>query len=249
MEKYVTVRFYAELNDFLPSERRQIPFQCYFSGQPAVKDLIESLGVPHTEIDLILINGQSVDFFYKVRHKDFISVYPVFESLDISPVMRLRPAPLREPRFVLDTHLGKLTSYLRMLGFDALYHNKFSDEVLARISAEEKRTLLTRDRGLLKRSNVVHGYLVRSNDPPSQLLEVLQRFDLHEYINPFKRCLLCNEELKVTSKEEVEQKLPQKVKEYFNEFYFCLGCGKVYWKGSHYERMRKFIHQIQNMRT
>lgn len=249
MGKYVTIRFYAELNDFLPEEFKQVPFMYSFSGQPAVKDLIEALGVPHTEVELVLINGQSVDFSRQIQHNDYISVYPVFESFDISTILQVRPAPLREPRFVLDVHLGKLTSYLRMMGFDTIYNNDSDDETLARLSSKQRRILLTRDRGLLKRSEVVHGYLVRTNDPPSQLLEVLRRFDLFAHIRPFKRCMLCNGELEVTAKEEVEQSLPEKVREYFEEFYLCKGCGKVYWKGSHYERMKRFIAQIQNMKT
>src|SRR5262249_31383318 len=150
-------RFYAELNDFLPPGRRGVTFTYSFEGSPSIKDLIEALGVPHTEVDLILVNGESVDFAYRVREGDRISVYPVFESLDITPLLRVRPRPLRETRFVLDTHLGRLAAYLRLLGFDTLYRNDAGDDELARISSGEGRILLTRDRGLLKRSQVTHG--------------------------------------------------------------------------------------------
>src|SRR3990167_7796238 len=132
-------RFYAELNDFLPSERRQVTFARSFEGRASVKDMIGSLGVPHTEVEVILVNDSPVDFSYIVQDGDRISVYPIFESFDISPLVLLRPRPLREPKFVLDTHLGKLAAYLRILGFDTLYRNDYPDEELARVSAEEKR--------------------------------------------------------------------------------------------------------------
>ncbi len=188
----VVLRFYAELNDFLPRERRQAPFAHTFAGRRSVKDLIEALGVPHTEVDLILVKGVSVDFSYLPQDGDQISVYPVFEAVDISPLVRLRPRPLREPKFVLDAHLGKLASHLRLMGFDTLYQNDYADETLARVSETEKRLLLTKDRGLLKRRQVTHGYLVRGTDPELQLREVLSRFDLFDAVRPFTRCLNCN---------------------------------------------------------
>ncbi|HAA90406.1 MAG: Uncharacterized protein XD63_0213 [Thermoanaerobacterales bacterium 50_218] len=247
--KCCSIRFYAELNDFLPEEKRQVTFNHFFFGQPAVKDLIESLGVPHTEVDLILINGESVDFSRKVQDGDRISVYPVFESIDISPLLRVRPKPLREVRFILDTHLGKLASYLRMLGFDTLYSNDFSDDQLAAISVSEQRILLTRDRGLLKRSEITHGYFVRNTIPTAQLVEVLHRFDLFRLIQPFHRCMCCNGVLEAISKEEVKDRLPPRVRENFDEFCLCRNCGRLYWKGSHYENMVRFIKQIQKNTT
>src|SRR5690242_4538900 len=171
-------RFYAELNDFLPPARRSVSFPHAFRGGPAVKDAIESLGVPHTEIDLILADGESVDFAWILRDGARVSVYPVFESLDIAPLTRVRPSPLREVRFVLDVHLGRLARYLRMLGFDARWRNDAGDEELARTAAAEHRIILTRDAGLLKRRIVTHGYRVREADPRRQLAEVVRRLDL-----------------------------------------------------------------------
>ena len=183
-----------------------------------MKDVIESLGVPHTEVDLILVNGASVGFDYLVRDGDRVSVYPVFESLDITPLVRVRPQPLRETRFVLDIHLGKLAVFLRMLGFDSLYRNDYRDDELARISHAEGRILLTRDRGLLKRSLVTHGYLVRSDDPREQLAEVIHRFDLRDAIQPLERCLRCNGELEPVAKEEVADRLPPRTREHYDTF-------------------------------
>jgi hypothetical protein len=171
-------RFYAELNDFLPAERRMTPFECSFIDPATMKDAIESLGVPHTEVDLILANGESVDFSYVLRDGDRISVYPVFEALDITPLVRVRPRPLRQPRFVLDTHLGRLAVYLRIAGFDALYQNDYGDAELVRISRDERRILLTRDAGLLQRCMITHGYYVRETAARRQFAEVMRRFDL-----------------------------------------------------------------------
>lgn len=237
-------RFYAELNDFLPPGRRYITFAHSFEYRTAVKDLIEALGVPHTEVDLILVNGESVDFAYWVQAGDQISVYPVFESIDITPLVRVRPQPLREPRFVLDTHLGRLAAYLRMLGFDTLYRNDLADDELARISSREHRILLTRDPGLLKRSIVTHGYWLRETNPQRQLTEILRRFDLIEAITPFQRCLRCNGLLQPIAKEAVSDRLPPRARQLYDEFHICQVCGRVYWKGPHYARMERLIEQV-----
>jgi uncharacterized protein with PIN domain len=159
-------------------------------------------------------------------------------------VLRLRPAPLREPRFVLDTHLGKLAGYLRLLGFDTLYRNDYDDATLAHISHDERRTLLTRDRGLLKRSMVTHGYYVRETDPQRQVVEVLRRFDLHRSIAPFRRCLRCNGLLQTVDKATVGDRLPPKTHEYYDEFHVCGQCGHIYWKGSHYRHLLDFVERF-----
>ena len=237
-------RFYAELNDFLPAERRQVRFAHAFEARASVKDMIEALGVPHTEVELILVNGEPVDFSYVVQDADQVSVYPVFESIDPTPVVRLRPAPLRDPRFVLDTHLGKLAGYLRLLGFDTLYRNDYDDATLARISSEEHRVLLTRDRGLLKRSMVTHGYYVRETDPQRQVIEIMRRFDLQRMITPFHRCIRCNGVLSVADKSSLGARLPPRTADYYDEFHVCDCCGKIYWKGSHYQRLLDFIAQV-----
>lgn len=244
MGSRAVLRFYAELNDFLPPEKRQTAFSHNFFGQPSVKDMIESLGVPHTEVDLIIAGDSSVDFSYRVKDGDRISVFPMFEAIDISTVLKVRPEPLREPRFVLDAHLGKLANYMRMLGFDALYQNNYDDETLARISTERRRILLTRDRGLLKRSVVTHGYLIRTDDPREQVKEILQRFDLHDAIEPFRRCMRCNGELLDADFEEVKEQVPPRVRKFACEYKRCSGCGQVYWKGSHYKAMKKFIEEL-----
>jgi len=239
-----TFRFYAELNDFLPPEKRQREITYRFVTPAAVKDAIESLGVPHPEVELILANGESVGFGYLVQAGDRVSVYPMFEAVDITPLIKLRPHPLRDIRFVLDVHLGRLAAYLRAMGFDTLYRNNFEDEELAQISSREHRILLTRDRGLLKRSIVTHGYCLRTTNPRDQLHEVINRFDLRRLVKPFSRCTRCNGRLEAVDKQSILHRLPPKTRDYYHEFYRCAGCQQIYWPGSHYQRMRQFIEAV-----
>jgi uncharacterized protein with PIN domain len=245
-QRQAIFRFYAELNDFLPDSRRQTDILYSFWGSPAVKDAIEALGVPHPEVDLILVNNRSVDFLYRLQDGDRVAVYPVFERLNIASVTRLRPSPLRQLRFVLDVNLGKLARNLRLLGFDALYRNNFSDDEVIEIALQEKRTILTRDVELLKNGRVTHGYWVRHTHPDEQTKEILQTFDLFDRIRPFTRCLVCNGLLSPVKKESVENELPPRVRQNFKEFYHCRSCGRIYWKGSHFERMQKMIKRWTN---
>jgi hypothetical protein len=234
-------RFYAELNDHLAPPLRHQTLEKEFFVPAPVKDMIESFGVPHTEVEVILINGESSDFSRPVHDRDRVAVYPVFESVDISPELRLRPQPLRQIRFVLDVHLGRLARYLRMLGFDALYRNDLADPELVRISVEERRILLTRDRGLLMHSVVTHGYWVRDTESRRQTEEVIHRFDLARRIQPFTRCMECNGELVEASQSEVLDRLPPRIAVRRHEYRQCSHCGRVYWQGSHYDRMARWI--------
>jgi uncharacterized protein with PIN domain len=232
-------RFYEELNDFLLPEQRKQTLSYRFSGHPGIKDPIEVLGVPHTEVELILVNGQSVGFDYPLRHGDRVAVYPVFESLDISPLLKLREKPLRNPRFVLDINLGKLAKHLRLLGFDSLYRNDWRDAEVADVAANERRIVLTRDRRLLYAKRITHGHWVRAVQPERQVEEVLRRFDLYRLIRPFARCLVCNGELAPIDKTEVLDRLEPKTRLYYDVFYRCGDCEKIYWEGSHVENMRR----------
>lgn len=243
----VHLRFYAELQDCLPAARggrARGGFDHAFSGQISVKDMVESLGVPHTEVDLILANGDSVDFSYRVRDGDRISIYPRFESIDVGPILRVRPRPLPALRFVLDVHLGKLASFLRLLGFDSLYRRDFQDESLALLSNSERRILLTRDRGLLKRSQMTYGYWIRETNPRLQLIEVVRRFGLGDRLEPFSRCLRCNAKIRPVPREEVASRLLPRTREHYREFRWCPKCDRVYWKGSHHDRMQGFLEEV-----
>ena len=242
----IYIRFYEELNDLLPDEKKKIRFEHHYLDRTSVKDLIESLGIPHTEIDLILVNGKSVGFDYIINDEDDISVYPVFESFDIKDVQHLRAEPLREPRFIADVHLGRLIRYLRMLGQDVYYKSNLNKEEVVKLSLDEKRTILTMDKNLLKRNEVTHGYLVRNSDTEKQVIEIVKRFQLKNQLKEFTRCLGCNSLLRRVEKGEIEFRLPQKVKQNQNEFYICKNCDKIYWKGTHFDRMKSLIQKIKN---
>ena len=241
----VSIRFYEELNDFLQKSRRKTRFTRIYRHNTSLKDCIESCGVPHTEVDLILVNGISADFDQLINGRDDISVYPVFESLDISGVTRLMGRPLRDLRFVADVHLGALTKKLRLLGFNTEFSNDASTEALLESVTGEKRVLLSRNRKLLMRRVVNRGLFIRSNDPEEQCAEVVRRFDLTRSIKPFTRCMACNSHLAPAPKEKVLPRLEPLTKKYFFEFSGCTGCGKVYWKGSHYEKLEAFLERVR----
>ncbi len=240
----VRFRFFAELNDLLTPLRgeRELPYP--FGASPSVKDAIEAFGVPHTEVDLILVNGEPVPFSCLLRNGDRISVYPVFRRLELGTYTHLQPEARGEIRFVLDVHLGRLAAYLRMLGFDTSYRNDFADDELASISATQHRTLLSRDRGLLKRSVVTRGYMVRETQPSAQLIEIVERFDLCSRIAPFRRCLHCNELLHFVEKERVNDRLLLGIRRRHNHFHLCPNCNRIYWTGSHYQRMIKLVERV-----
>jgi uncharacterized protein with PIN domain len=238
---HAVFRFYAELSDFLPTGRRAGAFELAFGGSPSVKDAVESLGVPHTEVDLLLADGESVGFDWRLHDGARVAVYPKFESFDVGPLTRVRPRPLREVRFVLDGHLGRLARNLRLAGLDARWERDPSDVELARISSAEGRILLTRDSGLLKRREVTHGHRVRETDPARQLAEVVDRFDLARCLAPFSRCLVCNAVLEPVAKEAVEGRLPPRVRERHQVFRRCPSCDRVYWSGSHRRRMERLL--------
>jgi len=234
-------RFYEELNDFLPRERRRSTFSYSVAGTRSVKDAIEAIGVPHTEVDLILVDGISVGFDRVLSGGERVAVYPVFERLDIAPLQHLRPRPLRDPRFVLDVHLGKLARHLRLAGFDTLYRNDYRDSELVTAALAEQRIILTRDKGLLKRREVTHGYYVRCTEPQQQLREVVHALQLEANLRPFTRCRECNALLQDVPKVEVLARLPEKVRTTYERFRRCPGCDRIYWQGSHYERLRRML--------
>ena len=247
--KSVSIRFYEELNDFLPSHQRKMVICHTCFGSPSIKDIIESMGVPHTEVDLILANSVPVDFSYRPFEEDYISVYPVFESIDISKVNLLRKEPLRVPKFIADVHLGRLARYLRLLGFDTCYRNDLEDDEIVDISVAEKRIVLTRDLQLLKNSRVTHGYYIRNKKPALQAREVMQRFDLADKVQPFHRCTECNGTIEQTAKKDVIHLLPPRTRDFYEDFYQCTDCKKVYWQGSHFKDMSAWIEKtIQEAR-
>ena len=240
-----TLRFYEELNDFLPSALRKVAFPYRFQANPAIKDVIEAHHVPHTEVDLIIANGESVDFSYQLKNGDVVSVYPTFEGFDVRSIVKLRPEPLRKTAFILDVHLGKLSARLRMLGMDTAYGPPFEDHQIIHRALSEHRIILTSDRGLLQHKVVTHGYCVRSGDADEQVLEVIHRFDLRDSLKPFSRCIRCNGMLHGVAKADVMARLEPLTQKYYTEFSRCDSCGNVYWEGSHFEKLIERVKEIE----
>jgi len=230
-------RFYEELNDFLSPVYRRVAFSHVFDGTPTVKDRIEALGVPHTEVELILVDGVSVDFKHRLRGGERVAVYPVFECFDVAPLIRLRPAPLRETRFMLDVHLGRLAALLRLLGFDTVYRNDLDDAQIIETALREHRIVLTRDVGILKNRRVTHGGFVHATAPIRQIREVLDRFQLERRVRPFTRCMACNGEIEHVPIQAVAALVPASVQREQHEFSRCSACGRVYWPGGHIRRL------------
>jgi uncharacterized protein with PIN domain/sulfur carrier protein ThiS len=239
-----TFRFYEELNDFLTPDQRKCDISLKFEPPAPVGHLVESLGVPHTEIEIILVNGVSVGLDKRLQDGDRVSVYPVFESVDVTSQLKIREDPLRALRFATDSHLGRLAAYLRMLGFDTLFQPGWVDRELAELCAREQRILLTRDRALLMRSKISRGCYVRNVRPREQLAYLIERLDLCRRINPFCRCMACNHELGAVTRASVLEQLPPGVARIHQRFLRCDGCGRVYWEGSHYFRMLEWIVQL-----
>ena len=241
----IHIRFYAELNDFLTPQHRQRAFTYEFSGTPSVKDTIEAIGVPHTEVDVILVDERSVDFGYLLLGGERVAVYPVFERFDVSPITRLRPAPLRETRFVADVHLGSLARHLRLLGFDTIWERDLDDDEIIEIARSERRIVLTRDRGILKNGRVTHGYWLRNTDPVRQLEEVVRALHLARDIEPYTRCMECNGELRAVERSAVAQSVPLQVFLVYRHFKLCRRCHRVYWRGSHLRRLDRIIERAR----
>ncbi len=235
-----TFRFYEELNDFLAPDRRRHEFACPCARAATAKHMIEALGVPHTEVELVLVNGVSVGFDRILEDGDRVAVFPKFEMIDITPVLRVREHPLRVMRFIADAHLGGLAHLLRMAGFDTLYDNNYHDDEIETI-AREGRIVLTRDRELLKRRSITHGCYVHTLKPPQQLYEIFERLDLARSARPFTLCLECNTSLRPIEKAEVLSRLPPSVRERFEHFSTCDVCQRVFWEGSHWRRMRSLL--------
>jgi uncharacterized protein len=233
--KRAILRFDPSLIVFIHRQMEDGAVLYEFSDRPSIKHVYESLGLPHTEVQEVRVNGQPVSDGWILQDNDRVEILPY-------PPVASQPEP--EPRFILDNHLGKLAVTLRMLSFDAVYRSDIQDDELASRASQEGRILLTRDRGLLMRTAVTRGYCLRSLDQKVQLREVMDRYNLYPLARPFTRCLRCNALLQPVEKGQVENRLEPLTSRYYEEFHQCPDCGKVYWKGSHYERMKEFIEKV-----
>ena len=241
---FVSIRSYAELNDFLPPNRGFVTFPLSLPPNAILKDITNKIGIPSDLIDLVLVNSNPVGLSYHLEENDRVAFYPVFENFDISSVTKIRDHPLRQLKLILEVHLGKLAHYLRMFGFDTLYQNNWTKESLITISKNENRILLSRSKPLLDIESLTHAYLIKNIDPHFQIVEVLEWFDLYNLASPFTRCIECNSKLQLVEKEAILSRIPLKVKDWCNEYQRCSSCDRIYWKGSHYQHMNAFVQKI-----
>jgi hypothetical protein len=240
------IRFYEELNDFLPPRQSKKTLKKKLLLPTTVKDLVESYGIPHTEVDLILINGESVSFGRKIADQDHISVYPVFESFDITPVKHLQKRPLRDLNFFAEKYLWKLTRLLRLLGINVVYDAALTNKQVIELIVSSKQILLTRSAQQLMHSAISRGYCIRSDDPFAQTIEVMKRFDLADQMLPFSRCMLCNGLIVKISQQAAERHLDIKTVTYYSEYFQCSDCQRFYWKGSHYKQLQRLVDRVRS---
>lgn len=239
-----TFRFYNSLNHFLPPVSRGREFACAFAPAATTKHMIEALGVPHTEVVLVLVNGEPAGFDRLLQAGDRVSVYPKFESLDVTELAVSPPHPPGRPRFAADAHLGALARLLRSAGFDTIFDDHFEDAALAELAAGENRVLLTRDRELLKRRVVRYGCYVHAVEPRAQLQEIFDRFDLSGEMKPFTLCTYCNVTLHPVPKPQIMHRLPPRVQERHHRFLVCDHCQRIYWEGSHWKQMSQLLESL-----
>lgn len=240
----VRLRFHGRLDFFLGSKAAAPVVDRPLAEKTSIKDIIESCGIPHPEVDLILVNEQEVGFDHTLTSDAKVEVFPVENRGPFHTEKRLQEIGLS--RFVADGHLGRLTRNLRLLGFNVAYDQNADDRQLLEIMAGDNRALLTRDRRLLMHAIVQHGYYPRSQDPDEQAVEVIRRFQLSESIAPFTRCLRCNALLKEAAKAEIIDKLEPLTKIYYDQFRRCPDCKQIYWSGSHFPKLQKRIEEIHS---
>lgn len=230
-----TFRFHGELAEFLARERRGAAFLYACARAATVKHAIEALGVPHTEAGRLTVNGEAATLSRIVREGDVIEVFPPLAA---------NTFPSARAAFIADAHLGGLARLLRMLGFDTLFENAYTDRQILDIASGERRIVLTRDLELLKCRDVLRGCFVHALKPEAQLKEVVARYALARHAQPFSLCLHCNVRLEAAPESTVAERVPAPIVERYVDFVSCGGCHRIYWRGSHWERMRAMLADI-----
>lgn len=239
----VRLHLHGDLDFFLRSRTRGKTVERGLIEKTSVKDVIESCGVPHPEVDLIVVNGEPVDFGYGLTGDAEIEIYP--PGIQYLQYRQKRLQADTMEGFVADGHLGKLTRNFRLLGFDVAYDPRADDRQLLDVMDSENRALLTRDRRLLMHAVVRTGYCPRSQDPDEQTVEVIRRFNLPGRISPFTRCLRCNAPLQEITKANIIEELEPLTRIYYEQFRRCTGCGQIYWPGSHFLKLQKRLEKIR----
>jgi len=253
--KTIKLRFYSYLNNFIKIDAHKNlellddrHYLYHYQGRQTIKDIIESIGVPHPEVVLILRNAEPADFSELVHPGDFFSIYPYLYNFKLPAEIKLVPEyPLEKPKFILDVHLGRLARYLRRFGFDTAYRNDYQDREIVDQAVKEKRIILSRDLGLLMRKRVRWAKFIWNDNPKKQLQEVFKRFALTQYYQGEEsRCVNCNSSLLDIDKEEIIERLEPKTKKYFDEFKYCPKCDKIYWRGSHFKKTENMLAELDD---
>jgi uncharacterized protein with PIN domain len=239
-----TLYFHRELTEFLPASTTDGIIRYELNRRASIKDIVESLGPPHTEIGKITVHNRPVDFGFIPRPGQVLHLHPLVPPVNPCLPSLLRPYFLTEMRFIVDVNVGKLAKLLRILGLDAAFHFSWRDEQIAEKADREGRIALSKDHGLLKRTRIVWGRLIRANTPDEQLREVLAFFDIKPPFAIFTRCLACNQPLQPVAKKDIEHRLKPKTKLYYQRFHICPQCHRIYWRGSHYQRMHAWLQKI-----
>lgn len=237
----VSFSFPGSLSDFFPPAERGRPISYAFRGTPSVKDAAEALGVPHVEVDAIVVNGSSVGFDHPLHDGDQIRVYPFDVPPESGSILHLQVLLPTPPTFVADVHLRRLARTLRLLGFDTRHGAELTDGDIVGIARDESRAVLTRDRQLLKHRALDYGYWVRSTDPETQVREVVRRFELAQHARPFTRCSACNGLLRSVDKGAVRDRIPPRTALWIDEYWECPGCRRLYWWGTHGGRLQTLV--------
>ena len=235
----LTIIFPEEFRRFVRPRKRDLNIRYVVDRKTSVKDIIEALGVPHTEVGRITAGGESVGFDWIPTDSNRIHIRPITPPFDVTKPSFLRPIPFSGLRFIVDVNVGKLALLLRILGLDTEYTNTLGDREIAERAESEQRIVLSKDTGLLKRNQVVFGRHIQSVRPDDQLVEVVRFFGIQGPFQPFSRCLRCNQVLEPVEKADILHRLQPKTKKYFNRFKTCPDCDRIYWNGSHLDLMKE----------
>jgi uncharacterized protein with PIN domain len=237
-----TFRFYEELNDYLPQHQKKVDIEIEFVGKRYIKEIIEDFGVPSYSVDMVLVNGTPVDFQYFLKDGDRVSVYPVFERLNIQSISLLRKFPLRRIRFIADVDLNDMVVPMRMLGFDIIFNPSYNLFDIIKISRQEKRTILTKRKELLKSESVTHAVRIHTATAMDQVKDVLDDLDIKDQIKLFSRCLRCNQRLENRETKEILDQISPEKKRIFEKYLLCKSCRKKDPQINACRRMVDIIH-------
>lgn len=238
----IQIKFERFFDFFLAKERQGGDWFDYpLTRRSNVKDIIESLGVPHTEIGQLYFNNTNIDFQYIPVSEGRLKVCSVSQPFGVLSPSYLRPEPLKKIKFIADVNVIKLGRLMRLTGFDVAYSPSYSDSVIADIAFHEKRIVLSRDTMLFKRKKIVFGKRIRADLPYEQFGEVMDFFGIADSIEFFSRCANCNIRLESVDKKDIMHRLEPKTKKYFHVFFQCPECRNIFWRGSHYENLREIF--------